>query len=156
LSIHQNTTLRTLVEEVASRPVVAEINAIGQSIRARHEASVLAILGYGSCLRGEHVEDTLVDFYVLVDTYKAFHKNIFARIGNALLAPNVYYQECSFNNQIIRCKYAVITLEQFHKKVSPETSNPYFWARFCQPSALIYVRDDITRNSVIEALMSAA
>ncbi len=153
--IHQNTKLGQLIEETVSIPVVAEINAIAQTIRARHEASVLAILGYGSCLRGEHVDDTLVDFYVLVDTYKTFHKSLIARIANALLPPNVYYQECSFNNQIIRCKYAVITLEHFDKKVSPETKNPYFWARFCQPSALIYVRDDVTGNSVIEALMRA-
>lgn len=151
----QNIKLHSLIEEVTSKPVNAEINAIAQSIRTRYEASVLAILGYGSCLRGEHVNDTLVDFYVLVEDYKTTHKNFFATIGNTLLPPNVYYQECSYNNQIIRCKYAVITLDQFHKKVSPATTNPYFWARFCQPTAIIYARDERTRSSVIEALMMA-
>lgn len=147
--------LRRLIEDTSSKPVVAEIDAIAQAVRARHEACVLAILGYGSCLRGEHVEDTLVDLYVLVDAYKSTHKNIAARIGNRLLPPNVYYQECSFNHQIIRCKYAIITLDQFHQKVSNSTRNPYFWARFCQPTAVIYARDEATRNSVVEALMSA-
>ncbi len=151
----QNSKLRTLIEATSSKPVVAEIEAIAATIRARHEISVLAILGYGSCLRGEHVADTLVDFYVIVENYRSTHKNIFSRIGNRLLPPNVYYQECSYNNQIIRCKYAIVCLTQFGKKVSPNTKNPYFWARFCQPAALIYVRDDTTRNRIIDALMTA-
>ena len=151
----QNNELRNLIEATSSKPVVAEIEAIAATIRARHEVSVLAILGYGSCLRGEHVADTLVDFYVIVENYRSTHKNVFSRIANRLLPPNVYYQECSYNGQIIRCKYAVVCLTQFGKKVSPNTKNPYFWARFCQPAALIYVRDDTTRNKVIEALMTA-
>lgn len=155
MSSQPNTNLRDLVEETSSKPVVAEINAIAQTVRARYETSVLAILGYGSCLRGEHVQDTLVDLYVLVDDYKSTHKNLWARMGNHLLAPNVYYQECSYNNQIIRCKYAVVTLAQFHQKTSPTTTNPYFWARFCQPTAIIYARDETTRKSVVDALIGA-
>jgi len=125
------------------------------AVRARHETSVLAILGYGSCLRGEHVENTLVDLYVIVENYRSIHKNVFSRIANRLLPPNVYYHECSHNHRIIRCKYAVVCLTQFRKKLAPDTENPYFWARFCQPTALLYARDDRVKSSVVEALMSA-
>ncbi len=156
MSSQQNTKLRNLIEATSSRPVAAEIDAIAQAVRARHEASVLAILGYGSCLRGEHVSDTLVDLYVIVENYRSTHKNIISRMGNRILPPNVYYRECSFNNQIIRCKYAVVCMTQFRKKTSPITKNPYFWARFCQPTAIIYARDNITRNRIVEALMTAA
>ncbi len=155
MSSLQNKKLRSLIEATSSKPVAAEIEAIARSIRARHEVSVLAILGYGSCLRGEHVADTLVDFYVIVENYRTTHKNMFSRIGNRLLPPNVYYQECSFNKSVIRCKYAVVCLTQFGKKVSSNTKNPYFWSRFSQPAALIYARDDTTRNKVIDALMVA-
>ena len=155
LSLPPDHKLRTIIEQTSSTPVIAEIDAIANAVRARHEASVQAILGYGSCLRGEHVQDTLVDLYVLVENYKTTHKNHLSGLSNKLLPPNVYYQECSYDGQIIRCKYALLTLDQFHKKVSPETSNPYFWARFCQPTALIYARDDTTRNKVVGALMQA-
>lgn len=155
MTAEQNANLYKLIEQTASKPVIAEIEAMANAIRVRHELSVLAILGYGSCLRGELVKDTLVDFYLLVDDYKNAHKNKALSIGNQLLPPNVYYQECSYNNQLIRCKYAVVTLEQFEDKVSLNTSNPYFWARFAQPSALIYARDEATRHRVIEALVTA-
>jgi hypothetical protein len=151
----ENTQLRDLIETTVSRPVVAEIDAIAQTLRARHEASILAILAYGSCIRGEHVTDTLVDFYVIVENYRSTHKNVLARIGNRILPPNVYYQECSFNNQIIRCKYAVVCLTQFGRKNAATTKNPYFWARFCQPVALVYARNEATRSRVIDALMCA-
>ncbi len=151
----ENTKLRHLIETISAKPVAAEIDAIAQVIRARHEASVLAILAYGSCLRGEQVADTLVDFYVIVENYRSTHKNILSRIGNRILPPNVYYQECSFNSQIIRCKYAVVCLTQFGRKNAATTKNPYFWARFCQPVALIYARNEATRNRVIDALMCA-
>jgi len=151
----ENTKLRDLIDTTVASPVAAEIDAIAQTLRARHETSVLAILAYGSCIRGEHVANTLVDFYVIVENYRSTHKNIFSRMGNRILPPNVYYQECSFNNQIIRCKYAVVCLTQFGKKNSSNTKNPYFWARFCQPVALIYTRNEATRNRVIDALMCA-
>ncbi len=151
----ENTKLRDLIETTSAKPVAAEIDAIAQILRARHETSILAILAYGSCIRGEHVANTLVDFYVIVENYRSTHKNIFSRMGNRILPPNVYYQECSFNNQIIRCKYAVVCLTQFGKKNAATTKNPYFWARFCQPVALIYSRNEATRNRVIDALMCA-
>lgn len=151
----QNQKLRDLVEKTASQPVIAEINAIATAVRNKYEPDIFAILGYGSCLRGELVEDTLVDLYVLVEDYAKTHKNIASRMGNRLLPPNVYYLECTHNNEIIRCKFAVITLTQFEEKVSTSTQNPYFWARFAQPTALIHARDDHTRNRVIDALTTA-
>lgn len=150
-----NQKLRQLVETTSSKPVIAEIEAIADTVRTKYENSILAILGYGSCLRGELVADTLVDFYVLVDDYKKAHKNSILSAGNQILPPNVYYQECSYHGDIIRCKYAVVSLEQFEEKVSASTDNPYFWARFAQPSALIYARNEATRKRVIDALVTA-
>jgi hypothetical protein len=46
-------------------------------------------------------------------------------------------------------------LRLFAKWMTRETANPYFWARFAQPSALVFARDDKTRNDVAASISEA-
>lgn len=129
-----------------------EIEAIARAARAQHGQSCVAVLAYGSCLRGVSTSDSLVDLYVLVSDYSATHTNPITRWLNKLIPPNVYYLEHPYKKTHIRAKYALVSLSQFAARCSAETENPYFWARFAQPSALVWTKDKATKDAVIEAL----
>ena len=124
-----------------AREVSPEIHAMAVVLRLRHPEAV-AILAYGSCLRGVAAADTLMDFYVLAKNFSAVSPNIISRVACYIVPPNVYYAEAEFAGQRLRAKYALLPLPLFAKWMTRETSNPYFWARFAQPSALVYARND--------------
>ena len=123
-------------------------------LQRRHEGAV-AILAYGSCLRGVAASDTLMDFYVLTKDLKGVSSNIISRLACSAVPPNVYYTETKFEAQSLRAKYAVLPLYLFAKWVRRDTNNPYFWARFSQPSALVHAHDQQTREQVIAAISEA-
>jgi hypothetical protein len=137
-----------------SRAVQPELRAMVDVVRQRHTGAV-AILAYGSCLRGAAVADTLMDFYVLTENFSGVSSNIISRVACCIVPPNVYYAETEFGGQRLRAKYALLALPLFAKWMARDTSNPYFWARFAQPSALIYARDDKTRNDVVDSISEA-
>ena len=111
-------------------------------ILVRHGEAVQAILFYGSCLRTGDDLDGLVDLYVLVDNYRAAYTSRIQSFFNVLLPPNVYYLEREFEGQVVRTKYAVLSLADFQKGTSKRWFHSYLWGRFCQPTALLYARND--------------
>ena len=145
------TPLEKFCEKSLAREVPDELHTMANYLRQRHVGAV-AILAYGSCLRGVAVSDTLMDFYVLTDKLGDVSSNMLSWIGCALVPPNVYYAEVNGN---LRAKYAVLPLSLFAKWTTRQTGNPYFWARFSQPSALIYVRDEKTRGDMLTAIANA-
>ena len=56
---------------------------------------------------------------------------------------------------MVRAKYALVSLPQFERRVGVATRNPYFWARFAQPTGLVWSRDAATGQRVREALVQA-
>ena len=84
-------------------------------ILARHGEASQAILFYGSCLRTGDDLDGLVDLYLLVGNYRAAYTSRFQAFVNVLLPPNVYYLEREFEGQVVRTKYAVLSLADFQK-----------------------------------------
>lgn len=145
------TPLEKFCEKSLAREVPDELHTMANYLRQRHVGAV-AILAYGSCLRGVAVSDTLMDFYVLTDKMGDVSSNMLSWIGCALVPPNVYYAEVNGN---LRAKYAVLPLSLFAKWTTRQTGNPYFWARFSQPSALIYVRDEKTSSDMLTAIANA-
>jgi hypothetical protein len=110
-------------------------------ILARHGEAARAILFYGSCLRTGVELDGLVDLYLLVDNYGTAYTSRIHACFNRLLPPNVYYLERKFAGQVVRTKYAVLSLADFLKGTSSRWFHSYLWGRFCQPTALLYARD---------------
>jgi hypothetical protein len=108
----------------------------------------VGLIAYGSALRGEDPKDTLIDFYVLSRDASAVSASPFARIGCRLLPPNVYYAERAPN----RAKYAVMTADQFCRRMRNDVTNPYFWARFAQPVALLKGDAGLVVPALAEAL----
>lgn len=148
-------SLEDIVASAVSGGVAPEVVAIAQSIRLRHELGIAAVIAYGSCLRGVPAQDTLVDLYVLTDGSMT-GTGALARLACRLVPPNVYYAEAEFRGQTIRCKYALMPLGLFARKMAPRATNPYFWARFAQPCRILHARDNAVRAEVVAALSQAA
>ena len=157
----QATDLQTLAAQVSRQPVPEPVSAIAAAVRSNApdltgtSGGIIAMLAYGSCLRDASVEESLVDLYVLVDHYAGFHPGRPMQLLNRLVPPNVYYAECRHDGRQVRAKYAVVSLDQFEQRVKPDIRNPYFWARFAQPTAIVYARDEQTRSRVEAALATA-
>jgi hypothetical protein len=115
------------------------------------------VLFYGSCLRKPEtlLSDSLLDFYLLVDDYRAAYDSGLLAFANRLLPPNVFYLELPRPGGALRCKYAVLTLDQFAAGTSRNTLNVSLWARFSQPARLLWSRDAATGDRVAEACVEA-
>lgn len=148
-------TLTQLVTDEVSRPVSAAAGAVAEAIRHQLGSGVAAVLFYGSCLRTGEIENGVLDFYALVDSYGAVFSSRILIGLNALLPPNVFYIEVPYEGKIIRAKYAVISLKQFAYAVSLRSIHTGIWARFCQPVLLVYARDTSVRTAVVHALAQA-
>ena len=136
---------------------VSSIQPLLDEIRQKHGEALLAILVYGSWLRGKR--DTMLDFYVLVEDYRTLD-SAWQGWMCRLLPPNVYHIHHKNNDQKtksseLRAKYALLTLGRFRKAVQHDFHS-YFWARFAQPCEVLYVRDEASRAVLTEALNSAA
>jgi hypothetical protein len=129
----------------SDRSVSPAVRLLIDEILVRHGEAVQAILFYGSCLRTGDDLDGLVDLYVLVDNYCAAYTSRIQAFLNVLLPPNVYYLEREFEKQVVRTKYAVLSLADFQKGTSKRWFHSYLWGRFCQPTALLYARNDELR-----------
>jgi hypothetical protein len=123
-------------------------------ILRRHGSAVAAVLFYGSCLRRRTSEGVL-DFYVLVDTYRdAYHSRLLAW-ANAALPPNVFYLQIETEFGPLRCKYAVISLRDFERRAKPGGLRSGIWARFCQPALAVHLRDASAREAVVASVVES-
>ncbi len=148
-------TLFNVLEEHAPSALPEVLGVMAERIRAQCGPGVVAVLAYGSTLRGVAPSESLMDFYVLVENNSAVSGSAFSRAGCRLVPPNVYYVETTIAGETYHAKYAVLPLGQFERKVSGATSNPYFWARFAQPAAVVFTADDAARLRVRAALAAA-
>lgn len=145
-------TLETLVAAELAEPVDPRVTAMAAALAARYGSASRAVLFYGSCLREANLDGLMLDFYLTVSDYDAaFGKGWFA-IANRLLPPNVF----PFEHDGLVAKYAVLSEADFERLASPATRNVSVWARFAQPSRLVWAADDAARLSSIAAVGGAA
>jgi len=85
----------------------------------------------------------------------SFNKNPFVELLNRLLPPNVYYMETKLNDNILRAKYGIFTINQFKNMASMNAFHPYLWARLVQPMMLVYVKDDEIKQEIIRSMFTA-
>lgn len=122
------------------------LKPLQEAIQVRHPGAE-ALLLYGSCRRQPQQVDGLFDLLVVVSSYRRAHPHRLSAWANCVLPPNVYYLEVKSPSGILRSKYATITRAQLAEKMRSELDS-YFWARFSQPSRLIWAESE----SVIDAL----
>jgi len=154
LDQHIPDALEAEMASLSSKTVSPDFLVFVEALKARFESSLDAVLLYGSCLRAHEIGEGVADFYVVVDSYdKAYPERYLSRL-NAWLPPNVFYLEVSRQEQKFRAKYAVVSLADFERGTR-EWFHPYLWARFAQPSRLLYARDDVIGKRIHRALAYA-
>ena len=144
--------LRDLVAEELAMPVDPRVTAFAQAIAGRHPGASRAVLFYGSCLRQESLEGLMLDFYLIVSDYRAAYPKRWLAAANALIPPNVFHVE----HEGLVAKYAVLSEADFDRLAGPRTRNVSVWARFAQPSRLVWAADDAARDTAIEAILWSA
>lgn len=147
--------LAPLVAVELERPPSPALAPMVGAIRRRHGAAVAAVIFYGSCLRTGAVEDGVLDFYVLVDSYRRAYGSGLLAVANAILPPNVFYLEVCDGGRTLRAKYAVLSTEDFQRGTASRWMQTIIWARFCQPAQLMYVRDATAAATVVAATAEA-
>ena len=145
-----------VVAQPNSRPIPKAIRLVGDALSKKYGPSALGVLLYGSCLRAGTDHDSLVDCYVLVDHYNSVYQKAWLALFNRWLPPNVFYWEVPVEERIVRVKYAVLSLEDFERSVSPQWFHSYFWARFAQPTVLLVVSSQTIRQRILNGLGMAA
>jgi hypothetical protein len=145
-------TLRDLVEEELSQQVDPRVSAMADAIAAKHGKASRAVLFYGSCLRQKQLDGLMLDFYIIVSDYDAAYDKGWLAKANALIPPNVF----PFQHDDLAAKYAVLSEADFHRLNGPETRNVSVWARFAQPSRLVWTADEDARQRAIAAVARAA
>lgn len=140
-----STLAATLTERIRTSlttPVEPSVRAFAAHLG--EVAGALAVLFYGSNLRTGSVEGVL-DFYVLLPG--AVERGLW---------PRVSYHEREHDGLTLRAKVATMTLATFSQAAWGDLLDTTIWARFVQPSALVWVCNDEARNQVAEAIVMAA
>ncbi len=133
-----------------------KVTQMCETISARHPDRVLGFLYYGSSLRQMNEGGKMLDFYVIVDSYRATHRNPIRAALNAAIPPAVYYVELPHKDGTLStCKYSIISLSAFERRCGPSALLSTVWGRFSQPSILLFPRDQTIKNRVMAARASA-
>lgn len=146
--------LRSSVAEELRRELPPGVTALATQIAERAHGAAAAVLFYGSNLRDARL-DGVLDFYVLLDRVGAWPGPRLAALANRLLPPNVGYVEATVEGQALRAKYALISVAQFRRGVSPAALDTTLWARFSQPCCCAWTRSEADREAVTDAVRQA-
>ncbi len=136
-------TLQLRVGAALSRTVDPAVTAFAARL-ADEAGDAQAVLFYGSNLRTGSREGVL-DFYVLT-----------AGEPENGLWPTVSYREWEHEGEPLRAKIATMTLAKFMAAANGSTIDTTIWARFVQPSTLVWRRDDAAAAKVQAAIEEAA
>lgn len=145
-------SLPELVRGELSHPVDPRVTAMAAAIAAEYPGSARAVLFYGSCLRESELDGLMLDFYLIVSDYGDAYDRRWLAAANRLVPPNVF----PFQHGGLVAKYAVLSEADFHRLNGPETRNVSVWARFAQPSRIVWAVDDTARDKVVAAVSRAA
>ena len=145
-------SLVDLVRAEMAEPVDARVTRLADAIAAKYGAASRAVLFYGSCLREAQLDGLMLDFYLIVSDYRTAYGRSWLALGNRLIPPNVF----PFEADGMAAKYAVLSEADFHRLNGPETRSVSVWARFAQPSRLVWASDAAAREATVAAVARAA
>jgi len=139
-----NAVSGALAERIAARldgPVDPAVATFAAGLA--REAGARAVLFYGSNLRTGAL-DGVLDFYILLPG-----------TNEATIWPTVSYHERADGQATLRAKVATMRLTTFARAASGVLADTTIWARFVQPSALIWAEDKAARDEVFTAIGAA-
>ncbi|HYJ30708.1 MAG TPA: hypothetical protein VEW25_10250, partial [Allosphingosinicella sp.] len=144
--------LRALAAAELAEPVDPRVAQMAEAVAERHGAASRAILFYGSCLREKQLDGLMLDFYLIVSDYDAAYGRRWLAAANRLIPPNVF----PFAHEGLSAKYAVLSEADFARECSVGADSVSVWARFAQPSRLVWAADDKARETATDAVAQAA
>lgn len=121
------------------------------ALAARYPDAARAVLFYGSCLREASLDGLMLDFYLIVSDYRAAYGKSWLATANRLIPPNVF----PFAHDGLIAKYAVLSETDFARLCRTDADNASVWARFAQPSRLLWTADEAARLAVVDAVVEA-
>jgi hypothetical protein len=145
-------SLRTLVAEELSLPVDRRVREVAAAIAAKHGSASRSVLFYGSCLREKRLDGLMLDFYLIVSDYRAAYAERWLAFANRLIPPNVF----CFEHDGLIAKYAVLSEADFAHECSPGAWTVSTAARFSQPSRLVWIVDEASRERTLDIVSNAA
>lgn len=140
-----------LIAAELTKAVDPRVNDMAAAIAALYPAAARAVLFYGSCLRERQLEGLMLDFYLIVSDYSTAYGRRWLAAANRLIPPNVF--PFAFNG--LSAKYAVLSEQDFARLCSDRADTVSVWARFAQPSRLVWAADEAARNNMIAAVAQA-
>lgn len=145
-------SLTQLVADELAIPALPAIQDFAAHIAGDYSGAARAVLFYGSCLRSEQLDGQMLDFYLVVSDYDAAYDTKWLAKWNRRLPPNVF----PFQHDGLMAKVAVLSEQDFHDLNRPAASAVSVWARFAQPSRLVWAADDAARTMAAKAISGAA
>ncbi len=144
--------LSALVAAELAEPVDPRVTAMAEAIAAQYGEASRAVLFYGSCLRQRELDGLMLDFYLIVSDYDAAYRGSWLACANRLIPPNVF----PFAQGGLAAKYAVLSETDFATLNGVDASTVSVWARFAQPTRLVWTADEAARASVVSSIERAA
>jgi hypothetical protein len=144
--------LESYIAQELAQSVDPRVAAFAASIAAQYGEASRAVLFYGSCLRTTELDGQMLDFYLIVSSYEAAYGNSWLAGANKRLPPNVFPAE----HDGLVAKVAVLSEKDFHRLNRIGASAVSVWARFAQPSRLVWHADEAAQAQAVEAIAGAA
>ncbi|MET1110893.1 MAG: hypothetical protein ABWX67_05120 [Allosphingosinicella sp.] len=144
--------LHTLVADELAEPVDPRVSAMAAAVAGSYPGAARAVLFYGSCLRQRELDGLMLDFYLIVSDYRAAYGRSWRAPANRLIPPNVF----PFEHDGLVAKYAVLSEADFERLNGPETLSVSVWARFAQPSRLVWSANAAAAAKAVGAVARAA
>ncbi|WP_395612118.1 hypothetical protein [Allosphingosinicella sp.] len=146
------TDLSTLVAEELALQVEPRVTAMAAAVAAQYPGAARAVLFYGSCLRERELDGLMLDFYLIVSSYREAYGRGWYAFANRLVPPNVF----PFEHEGLAAKYAVLSEVDFLRECSFGARSVSVYARFAQPSRLVWAADEAAREMAVSAVANAA
>src|SRR3954470_18851190 len=135
--------LKALGAAELAEPVDPRVSVMAAAIAALYPGAARAVLFYGSCLRERQLDGLMLDFYLIVSDYRAAYGRSWLAPANRLIPPNVF----PFEHDGLAAKYAVLSEADFDRLNTPDNLSVSVWARFAQPSRLVWSAGEAAREA---------
>lgn len=146
------TSLHQFVFAELAGAVDPRVSEMAAAVAGRHGAASRAVLFYGSCLRERQLDGLMLDLYLIVSDYRVAYERRWMAAANRLIPPNVF----PFERDGLAAKYAVLSEADLARECSLAARSVSVWARFAQPSRLVWHADEAARMAVSEAVAECA
>ncbi|MBK5265524.1 MAG: hypothetical protein JJE34_09895, partial [Alphaproteobacteria bacterium] len=146
------TPLSELVAAELAESVDPRVAAMAAALAGHYPGAARAILFYGSCLRMERLDGLMLDFYLIVSNYRAAYGKRWLAAANRMIPPNVF--PFAYDGLVAKC--AVLSEADFARLNLPDADNVSVWARFAQPSRLVWFADNAARDAAIGSIVQAS